>query len=111
MERRKDRARAGHRRRMPASSNVFEVCRGISALEVARHHHIPVVRRGGRLWTACPLHEEKDPSLLFDKLGRWHCFGCGQGGDAVDLHSALRGLSLYAAAVELMGLLRAEWFG
>ena len=95
---------------MPDSSNVFEVCRDITAAEVAHYHQMPLTKKAGRLWAVCPLHKENDPSLLIDRRGRWHCFGCGEGGDAVDLHAALRGMNLHAAAVELMELLRPEWY-
>lgn len=100
-----------HRKtRMPRSSNVFEVCRGITAREVALHHGICVTRRGGRQWACCPLHQEREASLLLDARGRFHCFGCGAHGDAVDLHAALRGITAHAAALELMALLRPHWY-
>ena len=98
-------------RRMPDTSNAFEACRDITAAEVAHHHGLPMQRKNGRLWACCPLHREQRPSLLMDARGRWHCFGCGRGGDGVDLHAQMKGISLYAAALELMSLLRPEWYG
>lgn len=97
-------------RRVPDTSNVFEACRDITAAEVAHHHGLRLTRRNGRLWTCCPLHGEQRPSLLMDARGRWHCFGCGRGGDAVDLHAQLRGISLHQAALELMSRLRPAWY-
>lgn len=32
----------------------------------------------------CPFHNEKTPSLHWFGDNRWHCFGCGEGGDVVD---------------------------
>jgi DNA primase len=34
----------------------------------------------------CPVHQEKTPSCHVDlEKQEWHCFGCGQGGDAAEL--------------------------
>src|SRR5438094_8300498 len=42
------------------------------------------VKKAGRTFKAlCPFHTEKTPSfVIFPETGRWHCFGCGEGGDA-----------------------------
>ena len=36
---------------------------------------------------ACPFHNDRTPSMKVDK--RFHCFGCGADGDAVDFVSRL----------------------
>ena len=77
---------------------LFERCRGIPALEVARSEGMALIPRGRRHWALCPLHGEKTPSLMFDEKGRWHCFSCQQGGDAVALLAALRGIRPLEAA-------------
>ncbi|MDD4080090.1 MAG: CHC2 zinc finger domain-containing protein [Eubacteriales bacterium] len=78
--------------------SVFERCRGIPAMEAARGEGLELKPRGSRHWANCPLHGEKTPSIMFDEKGRWHCFGCGRGGDAVALLSALRGITPLQAA-------------
>lgn len=43
-------------------------------------------RRGGRWWGRCPFHDERTASFMVDDdpVGRYHCFGCGVHGDALD---------------------------
>ena len=43
-----------------------------------------VQRRGRDFWCCCPFHQEKTPSCKIDPSTQtWHCFGCGEGGDAI----------------------------
>ena len=46
--------------------------------------YIPIKKAGGGTWKAlCPFHNEKTPSFtISEQRGRYHCFGCGAGGDA-----------------------------
>jgi DNA primase len=54
--------------------NIVDVIRG----------YIPIKKAGGGTWKAlCPFHNEKTPSFtISEQRGRYHCFGCGAGGDA-----------------------------
>ena len=67
-------------------------------------------RRGPALRGPCPLHGATSPrSRSFAAhLGRhcWHCFGCGAGGNALDLYAAATRQPLYAAALELCARLQ-----
>lgn len=50
----------------------------------------------------CPFHGEKTPSLhVYDDS--WHCFGCGEHGDAVDLVMRLDGVGRAEAYDRIMG--------
>lgn len=53
------------------------------------------IRQKGRdFWCCCPFHQEKTPSCKVDgATGRWHCFGCGEGGDAFSFLMKLDNLS------------------
>jgi hypothetical protein len=32
-----------------------------------------------------PDHDDHNPSFYIYLPGRWHCYGCGRGGDVIDL--------------------------
>ena len=43
----------------------------------------------------CPFHEEQEGSFtVYADTDRWHCFGCGEGGDVLDFLRRAEGLSL-----------------
>lgn len=50
-------------------------------------------RRGnGELWMRCPFHAEMTPSFhIRPKEQDFKCFGCGRGGDVIDLDMAVTG--------------------
>jgi DNA primase len=86
--------------------NLFELIRErVSALDVAERAGLALSRRGARSWACCPLHGEKTPSMCFYEDGGWHCFGCGEGGDATALYAATHRLPMGEAAQRLA----AEW--
>jgi len=50
----------------------------------------------------CPFHDERTPSChLYAQQGRVHCFGCGQGGDVIELVMAVQKWDFVRAATEL----------
>lgn len=59
---------------------------------------------GRRLWWPCPFHEDQNPSFCIDSGSVWwHCFGCGEHGDAADLLMKIRGVTFPEAVRELTG--------
>jgi DNA primase catalytic core len=52
----------------------------------------------------CPWHEDKDPSLSVDRdKGLYHCFGCGEAGDAFALVEKMKGVGFRVALDYLKG--------
>ena len=79
---------------------------------IRRDHPLPAVvgaslklTRVGNEWKACcPLHDDRNPSFtIFDGGVRFHCFGCGAGGDVLDYLQRLHGVTLPEAAMMLDG--------
>ncbi len=65
---------------------------------------VPLKRAGRELKGCCPFHADRSPSFtIFDRGQRFHCFGCGVGGDVFDFLSRLHGVGLREAAEMLAG--------
>jgi DNA primase len=66
-----------------------EAVRGAVPVEEVARGYTELRPLGGRAWFTgrCPLpdHEDKSPSFYVYPPGRWWCYGCGRGGDVVDL--------------------------
>ena len=63
-------------------------------------------RRQGQRWRGpCPLHGSRSATSrsFAAHLGKnlFHCFGCGAGGNALDLYLAVTRLPVYEGALEL----------
>ena len=77
--------------------NVFEAVKGnVTTRQAAEMYGIRVNRNG---MAVCPFHQDRNPSMKLDK--RFHCFGCGADGDAVDFVSRLFELPSKEAAMKL----------
>ena len=62
--------------------------------------HVKLRKRGRKYEGLCPFHEEKTPSFSIDPdKGLYYCFGCHQGGDAINFIMQLERLS-FPEAVE-----------
>jgi DNA primase len=70
---------------------------------VARH--VRLTRRGREHLGLCPFHQEKTPSFTVSEAkGFYHCFGCGQHGNAIDFIMAIEGLEFAPAIARLAEL-------
>ena len=61
------------------------------------------LRRVGSRWSGlCPFHDERTPSFTVNAEQRlYHCFGCGEGGDAIGFVEKTEALD-FPSAVELL---------
>jgi DNA primase len=56
----------------------------------------------GDFWAPCPFHQEKTASFHVEEAkGRYHCFGCHAGGDAVSFLRETEGLGFMEAVERL----------
>ncbi|HEX3209622.1 MAG TPA: DNA primase [Geminicoccaceae bacterium] len=70
---------------------------------VARH--VRLARRGREHLGLCPFHSEKTPSFTVSEVkGFYHCFGCGQHGNAIDFIMGIEGLDFGQAIARLAEL-------
>jgi DNA primase len=65
--------------------------------------HVTLKNAGaGSMKGLCPFHEERSPSFnVRPQVGRYHCFGCGEGGDVFSFLQKMDHVS-FAEAVERM---------
>lgn len=58
----------------------------------------------GSMKGLCPFHDERSPSFhVRPQVGRYHCFGCGEGGDVIDFVQKVDGLGFSEAVEYLAG--------
>lgn len=52
-----------------------------------------LARRGNKIWTTCPFHQEKTASFCIDtSKARFTCYGCNSKGDIIDLYALAHNL-------------------
>lgn len=70
--------------------------------ELIAGYGIQVKRAGGSYKACCPFHHEKTPSFNINPdKGFYHCFGCGESGDAIKFVMRYEGLTFVEAARKL----------
>ncbi|MGC4174920.1 DNA primase [Demequina sp.] len=90
---------------MPGTINRDDIAavRERAPIEEIIGQHVALKSAGvGSLKGLCPFHDERSPSFTVrPAVGRWHCFGCGEGGDVIEFVMRLDGLP-FAEAVEYL---------
>lgn len=70
-------------------------------VEVVRQH-VQLKPAGAVFKGLCPFHKEKTPSFIVTpSRARWHCFGCGTGGDVISFIMEVEGVT-FPEAVEIL---------
>jgi hypothetical protein len=91
--------------------NVASTASRITEEDIERAKHVPIEtvfptklrKMGNRGIGLCPLHGEKTSSFtVYLKENTWHCFGCHEGRDVVDLVMKLEGLDFLQAVKKLL---------
>src|SRR5687768_17157821 len=82
-------------------SPVEQIRAAIDIVQLVSEH--VALKKAGRTWKAlCPFHSEKTPSfVVFPDTGRWHCFGCGEGGDIFTFLMKVENLNFVEALTRL----------
>lgn len=77
---------------------VEQIKKNITILEIAEEYGLKLKQSGRSYFTLCPFHGEKTAScsLVPNKDSTkdyFHCFGCGAGGDQINLFAKLNNMS------------------
>ncbi|MDY6987953.1 MAG: CHC2 zinc finger domain-containing protein [Thermodesulfobacteriota bacterium] len=75
----------------------------IDLVRVVKAEGIEVNRAGSRHVGRCPFHDEENPSFFVFPDGHYHCFSCGQHGDAISFIQKLHGCS-FKEALQRLGI-------
>ena len=82
-------------------SSIDKLLDSIEIVDVIENY-ITVQKAGVVYKACCPFHEEKTPSFtIYPKTGTYKCFGCGEGGNALDFVINFRKLPFIEAIEDL----------
>ncbi len=83
----------------------MEAVRERAHIEEIVGQHVTLRAAGvGSMKGLCPFHDERSPSFhVRPQVGRYHCFGCGEGGDVIDFVQKVDGLGFSEAVEYLAG--------
>lgn len=80
-----------------AGDTVAQIKDRLSIVEVVSPY-VKLTRSGRSVKGLCPFHKEKTPSFhVSPERGTYHCFGCGEGGDAFSFIEKVEGVDFKGA--------------
>ena len=86
---------------IPESTNE-EIKGRIDLADLISSYGVQVRRAGSSYKACCPFHHEKTPSFnIQPDRGFYHCFGCGESGDAIKFVQKQEGLTFIEAVKKL----------
>lgn len=83
-------------------SVLEEIKARVDLVDLISSYGIQVRQAGGSAKCCCPFHHEKTPSFNINaSKGFYHCFGCGESGDAIKFVQKQEGLTFVEAVKKL----------
>ena len=84
------------------ANSVIEKIRLQADISSVVGDYLTLRRQGSRLCCCCPFHEEKTPSFFVNiHTNSYHCFGCGEHGNAISFVMKKEGISFAEAVRKL----------
>lgn len=84
-------------------NKIQEVKKRADIIKVAQYFNLNLNRA---YKCVCPFHKEKTPSLsISERKQIWKCFGCGKGGDVINLVEELLHINAYESAKQINNIL------
>ena len=75
-------------------ANLEQLKQSVDLIALVESRGVKLKKTGKSYKGLCPFHAEKTPSFtITPSKNLWHCFGCGQGGDAIRFVELLDGVS------------------
>jgi len=83
-------------------ATVEEIKARVDLADLIASYGIAVKSAGATKKACCPFHHEKTPSFnINESKGFYHCFGCGESGDAIKFVMKMDGLTFVEAVKKL----------
>lgn len=81
------------------SKDTIALVRDRTDIVAVVRESVPSLKKAGRRFLGlCPFHKEKTPSFNVNPdSGVYHCFGCGEGGDAIKFVMRMEGYTFHEA--------------
>lgn len=93
-----------HRKDVGREALDLDAIRAVHPLPSIVGASVKLIRAGNEYKACCPFHADKSPSFtIFSGGHRFHCFGCGIGGDVFDYLMRLHNVGLREAVAMLNG--------
>jgi len=83
---------------MYSKEDISRVRSAVSIIDYLDKQGVSFKQSGINYSALCPLHSERSPSFHVNSAANtFHCFGCGEGGDIINLVQQMEGLSFVGA--------------
>ena len=83
-------------------ATIEEIKARVDLADLIASYGVQVKSAGASKKACCPFHHEKTPSFNINETkGFYHCFGCGESGDAIKFVQKMEGLNFVEAVKKL----------